>query len=105
MVLDKRGNEEVRVIVAFVHAQRKWNPGFGTGAFQKLRLELGFQELVFGALVDKYSSLSRAPSSSSAQASYLRQCSLLSPRYPLSAFSPQGQVIGEQIGENADTDA
>jgi hypothetical protein len=53
MVLDKRGNEEVRVIVAFVHAQRKWNPGFGAGAFQKLRLELGFQELVCGALVDK----------------------------------------------------
>jgi hypothetical protein len=28
----------------------------------------------------------------------------LLPRYPLSAFSPHGQFIGEQIGEKADTE-
>jgi hypothetical protein len=31
--------------------------------------------------------------------------SLLLPRYPLRAFSPHGQFIGEQIGEKADTEA
>ena len=53
MVLDKRGNEEVGVIVAFVHAQRQWNTGSSAGTFQKLGLELSFQELVCGALIDK----------------------------------------------------
>jgi hypothetical protein len=48
--------------------------------------------------------MTKRPSSSSAQASYFRQLSLLLPRYPLSAFWPHGQFIGEQIGEKADTD-
>src|SRR6266576_1531389 len=60
MVLDKGGNEEVRVIVAFMPAQRQRDTGFGTGIFQKLRLELVFQELVSLALIDKQFSQSRA---------------------------------------------
>src|SRR2546423_752460 len=53
MVLDKSRNEEVRVIVAFVHTQRKRNTGSSASIFQKRRLEFGFQELVCRTLVDK----------------------------------------------------
>src|ERR1700730_1988610 len=53
MVLDKRRYEEVGMIVAFVHTQRKRNTGSSARMFQKRRLELGFQELVCSALVDK----------------------------------------------------
>jgi hypothetical protein len=41
MALDKRGNEEVGVVVAFVYAQRQWNTGSSAGSFQKLGFELG----------------------------------------------------------------
>ena len=60
VVLDKAGNEEVRVIVAFMHAQRQRYTGFGAGIFQKLRLELAFQELVPDPLIDKQVFQSRA---------------------------------------------
>jgi hypothetical protein len=48
------------VIVAFVHAQSQRYTGFGAGIFQKLRLELAFQELVCRALIDKQFFQSRA---------------------------------------------
>ena len=60
MAFDKRRNEEVGVIVAFVHAQREWNPGSSAGSFQKLGFELGCQELVCRALIDKQFRQSRA---------------------------------------------
>jgi hypothetical protein len=53
MAFNKGGNEEVGVIVAFVHAQREWNPGSSAGSFQKLGSELGCQELVCGTLIDE----------------------------------------------------
>src|ERR1700687_3192094 len=43
-------------------------------------------------------------SSISAVASYSRQRARAAPRYPLKAFRPQGQRIGDAIGANADTD-
>jgi hypothetical protein len=46
MVFDKRENEEIRVIVALVNAQRQRNAGSSAATLQKLGLELGFQELV-----------------------------------------------------------
>ena len=53
MVLDERRYEKVGVIVAFMHTQCKRNTGSSARMFQKRRLELGVQELVCSALINK----------------------------------------------------
>ena len=52
--------KKVRVIVAFAHPQCKRNAGSSAGNFQQRRFELGVQELVCGALIDKQFRQSRA---------------------------------------------
>src|ERR1700738_4150007 len=60
MVLDKRRNEKIRMIVTFVHPQCEGDTGSSAATFQKLRFELGFQKLVCGALVDEQLCQARA---------------------------------------------
>jgi hypothetical protein len=46
VVGDKGRHEEVRVIVAFVTAKRQLLPGFRSGGFKQIRLQLVLQELI-----------------------------------------------------------
>src|SRR3989442_5403239 len=53
MVLDKTGDEEIAVVVAFLHPQFKRDIAPNTNLFKQIGLELTRQELVLCPLVDK----------------------------------------------------
>src|ERR1700688_5048760 len=53
MVIDKTGDEEVAVVVAFLHPHLEWDIALDARLFQQIRLELVIQEWVFGPLVDQ----------------------------------------------------
>jgi hypothetical protein len=53
MVFDETGDEEVAVVVTFLHPQLERDIALGARLFQQIRLELVIQERVLGPLIDQ----------------------------------------------------
>ena len=79
MILDKGRDEEIGVVVAFLHPQRERNARLPASLFQKLRLQLHLKETVGGALIDEKSANLRAALDQRA-GSYVFQPSRFAPR-------------------------
>lgn len=104
MVLDEAGYEEIAVIVTLSQAQIERHARAFASLAQQFRPKLGFEKLILRALSTRRGGPFQPRASIRAAASYSRQAPRSGPRYPVSAFSPQGQRIGEEIGAKADTD-
>src|ERR1700681_1256992 len=53
VVFDKTGDEEVAMVVAFLHPQLERDIALNAGLFEQIRLKLVIQERVVGPLVDQ----------------------------------------------------
>jgi hypothetical protein len=89
MVLYKGRDEIIAVIIARLDPQCERNAGPLAGLRKQMGLELAIEEIVRPALVDK---------------EFVEAGDLSAPRYPASAFSPQGQRKGDAIGAKAETE-